>query len=88
MNMNNNLEFHLWSDVLVYLYDHQDDNITIRTMCNSIGGSVSSVSQNIIFLQRKELIRFELKGRTNTYKLTHKGLSLGELLSKAKILIK
>lgn len=82
------LEFHLWSTVLVYLYNHRTERITALTMCKHINSTPGSISKNIMILKDKGLLEFERKGRVNEYVMTDKGLKIAELLSKVFIALK
>lgn len=86
---NRQLDFQVWTRVLVYLYyHHSDDDITSLRICKEVDITLSSVSHNISLLRNNKLIDFELDGRTNKYVLTEKGLKLGELLSKVFTVLK
>lgn len=83
------LSFPLWSHVLVYLYNHKDDEkITALKICNEIDSTTGSISTNILLLKNNGLIEFERKGRINKYVLTDKGVRIAELLNKTIIAIK
>ena len=78
-----NTDFYIWSRLLVYLYDHQNEDITQLQICKNMNiATVSSISIIIQMLARKGLMKFELHKRNNRYKLTDKGQKVAEYLQK------
>lgn len=85
----NKLDFQLWTTVLVYLYNHKDDEkMTALTICKYIDSTPGSISKSIMLLSSKGLLGIEKRGRINKYVLTDKGTRVAELLNKVFIALK
>jgi len=81
------LVFHHWVKVIIYLYNHQHDEriMTLWRMSKDLNiSSGASVAKIIKLFIRKNLLKVERKGRTNKYILTPKGLRIAEYLGKVK----
>ena len=82
-------DFYVWTKVLIYLRKHQDENPTALKICKDLDiSTVSGVSLIFKMLKHKGLIKYERKGRNNSYTLTTKGMNLAELLDKAMVMVK
>jgi predicted transcriptional regulator len=76
------LDFLTWSEVLVYLQAHVEEAPTVQTICNNLTKSSSAVIQTIRLLKKKDLIKYDKKGRINKYVLTTKGKTIAGYLEK------
>lgn len=81
--------FHLWTKVLVYLYNHQKDDVTVLDLCKALDiATTSSVSTIIHMLSSKGLISIDRRGRRNNYVMTKNGGDVAECLNKVFVLLK
>lgn len=77
------LDFPLWINVLMYLYNHNGERVTALKMCNEINSTPASISKNLALLRKEKLIEFERKGRINVFLVTTKGKAVASHLSGA-----
>ena len=79
------LVFHNWVKVLVYLYRRQDDMRAMtlwrigKELDISSGASIASI---ITLFIKHGVLKVERKGRNNKYNLTPKGVRIAEQLQK------
>lgn len=75
------LEFYLWTHVLLYIYRNEDEEFNSMDVCKELDiSSTSSVSANTKLLEDHNLIKIARKGRYNTYSLTKDGKIMAEHL--------
>lgn len=77
------LEFYLWTKVLVYINKHEGEPFNTMSICKDTDIATTSTVSNIIhLLMKKGIIKIEKKGRRNILTQTKEGKIVAEKLSE------
>ena len=83
------LEFYLWSHVLLYIHKHKGEDIDSMGMCKELNvKSTSSISKSTQLLEKKGMIKVERKGRNNTYIVTKDGEIIADRLREISTILR